>query len=58
MMTSLKSVEKRMKFHAMTHDLDELTIADDGSFRVILRVERPEGHDGDWWQLNPRSASC
>ena len=53
MMTSLKNVEKRMKFNAITHDLDDLTIADDGSFRVILSVERPEGHDGDWWQLNP-----
>ena len=53
MMTSLKNVERRMKFNAITHDLDDLTIADDGSFRVILSVERPEGHDGDWWQLNP-----
>jgi hypothetical protein len=53
MMTSLKNVEKRMKFNAITHDLDDLTIAGDGSFRVILSVERPEGHDGDWWQLNP-----
>ena len=42
-----------MKFNAITHDLDDLTIADDGSFRVLLSVERPEGHDGDWWQLNP-----
>ena len=53
MMTSLKNVENRMKFNAITHDLDDLTIADDGSFRVLLSVERPEGHDGDWWQLNP-----
>ena len=53
MMTSLKNVERRMKFNAITHDLDDLAIADDGSFRVILSVERPEGHDGDWWQLNP-----
>jgi hypothetical protein len=36
-----------------THDLDELTIADDGSFRVILSAERPEGHTGDWWQMDP-----
>jgi hypothetical protein len=53
MMTSLKNVENRMKFNAITHDLDDLTIAGDGSFRVLLSVERPEGHDGDWWQLNP-----
>jgi Protein of unknown function (DUF1214) len=36
-----------------THDLDELTIADDGSFRVILSAERPAGHTGDWWQMDP-----
>ena len=36
MMTSLKNVEQRMKFNAITHDLDDLTIAEDGSFRVIL----------------------
>jgi hypothetical protein len=36
-----------------THDLDELTIGDDGSFRVILSAERPEGHTGDWWQMDP-----
>jgi len=35
-----------------TGDLDDLTIADDGSFRVILSAERPEGHDGDWWELH------
>ena len=36
-----------------THDLDELTIADDGSFRVILSAERPDGYTGDWWQMDP-----
>ena len=36
-----------------THDLDELTIADDGSFRVVLSAERPEGHTGDWWPMDP-----
>ena len=53
MMTSLKGVERKMRFNAITHDLDDLTIADDGSFRVVLSVERPEDHHGDWWQLNP-----
>ncbi|HET6950384.1 MAG TPA: DUF1214 domain-containing protein [Acidimicrobiales bacterium] len=53
MMTSLKNTERRMRFEAITHDLDELTIAEDGSFRVILSVERPGGHEGDWWPLNP-----
>lgn len=36
-----------------THDLDDLTIADDGSFRVILSAERPDGYTGDWWQMDP-----
>lgn len=38
-----------------THDLDELALGDDGTFRVILSATRPEGHDGDWWQLDPRT---
>jgi hypothetical protein len=36
-----------------THELDDLTIGDDGSFRVVLSAERPEGHEGDWWQMDP-----
>ncbi len=35
-----------------TRDLDELTIAADGSFSVILSAQRPQGYDGDWWQLD------
>jgi Protein of unknown function (DUF1214) len=35
-----------------TRDLDELSIADDGSFRVILSSERPAGYSGDWWELD------
>ena len=42
---------------AITNDLDDLTIGDDGSFRVMLSAERPEGHDGDWWQLDPEARS-
>jgi hypothetical protein len=34
-----------------THDLDALTLGDDGSFNVILSAERPAGYDGDWWEL-------
>jgi hypothetical protein len=34
-------------------DLDDLTLGDDGYFRVILSAERPVGHEGDWWQLYP-----
>lgn len=55
MMSSLKGVERQMKFQAITHDLDDLTIAEDGSFRVIMSAERPEGYDGDWWPLNPEA---
>lgn len=50
---------------AATHDLDDLTLGPDGSFRVVLSAERPAGHDGDWWQLHPtakrllmRKCSC
>ena len=42
-MSSLKGVERKMRFQAITNDLDDLTIADDGSFRVILSAERPRG---------------
>ena len=38
-----------------THSLDDLTLADDGYFSVILSGERPEGYDGDWWQLGPET---
>jgi hypothetical protein len=36
-----------------THDLDDLALDDDGYFSVILSGERPDGYDGDWWQLGP-----
>src|SRR5262249_5888974 len=36
-------------------DLDDLTLDDDGSFSVILSGERPQGYDGDWWELGPRT---
>jgi hypothetical protein len=35
-----------------TRDIDELTIAEDGSFRVVLSAERPDGYTGDWWELD------
>jgi hypothetical protein len=34
-----------------THDLDDLALGDDGSFSVILSAQRPDGHDGDWWEI-------
>jgi hypothetical protein len=53
MMRSLSGSERNMRFQAVTSELDDLTIGDDGSFSVILSAERPAGYDGDWWQLNP-----
>lgn len=29
----------------------------DGSFELIVSAERPEGHAGHWWQLQPDTAS-
>lgn len=34
--------------------LEDLTIAPDGGFDVILSNERPEGYSGDWWRLDPQ----
>lgn len=39
----------------VTNDLDELHIADDGYFSVVLSVERPADYDGDWWELHPEA---
>jgi hypothetical protein len=39
------------------HDLDDdVTLADDGSFSVVLSQTRPEGHEGDWWEMMPETA--
>jgi hypothetical protein len=51
---------------ALTHDLDEdVEHGEDGAFSVVLSAERPAGHTGDWWQLDPaarrllmRQCSC
>ncbi len=40
---------------AVTLDLDDLTIGDDGSFSVLLSAERPADHTGDWWEIDPRA---
>jgi len=40
----------------VTHDLDDLTIGDDGYFSVVLSPERPSDHRGDWWPLNPKAS--
>ena len=39
------------------YDLDELTIASDGAFEVILSSERPAGYRGDWWYLDPAATN-
>jgi hypothetical protein len=53
------------RVHLPTHDLDTLQIASDGFFSVILSRTRPDGHIGDWWELEPscikllaRKCSC
>jgi hypothetical protein len=38
----------------ISHDLDDLAFDHDGSFSVVLSVERPEGYTGDWWELDRR----
>jgi len=39
----------------ITNELDDLQLDDDGAFSVLLSAERPAGHDGDWWELDPRA---
>lgn len=38
------------------HDLNELPGGPDAPFDVILSPERPEGYEGDWWELNPNTS--
>jgi hypothetical protein len=38
-----------------THDLDDLELDGEGYFSVVLSPERPAGHTGDWWPLDPRT---
>ena len=46
-------------FKAITHDLDDLTIADDGSFRVVLSASSdPRVTTATGGSSIPRSASC
>jgi hypothetical protein len=49
----------------VAHDLDDLTLGDDGSFSVVLSPTRPDGYEGDWWPMAPgtrrlfvRSCAC
>jgi Protein of unknown function (DUF1214) len=34
---------------------DDVTVDENGWFEVILSPERPEGHEGDWWELPPKT---
>jgi hypothetical protein len=55
-LTSMKHFEPRTTPPLrVTNDLDELTLDGEGRFRVILSAERPAGHTGDWWPLDPRT---
>lgn len=38
-------------------DLADLATGPDGRFDVVLSAERPDGHTGDWWPLDPEMAS-
>jgi hypothetical protein len=35
------------------HDFNTLTIDAEGHYDVLLSPERPPGHTGDWWKLEP-----
>jgi hypothetical protein len=37
------------------YDFDDLTLNADGLFDVIVSQARPDGHIGDWWQLDPKA---
>lgn len=39
----------------VTHDLDDLAMDEGGYFSVLLSAERPAGHQGDWWELDPNA---
>lgn len=36
-------------------DVNELAVDADGRFDVLISPTRPEGHDGDWWELGPNA---
>jgi len=38
-------------------DLSDVARDPDGTFDVLVSRERPAGYDGDWWQLEPGTAS-
>ncbi len=40
---------------AVTYDLDDIEVDERGYFSAVLSAERPEGYDGIWWELDPRT---
>lgn len=36
-------------------DIDDLKLDQDGRFSVIVSKKRPEGYQGDWWEMNPKA---
>ena len=47
----------QMMAGARCYDLSPVASAPEGRFDVILSAQRPEGHDGDWWELTSDTAS-
>lgn len=39
------------------HDFNALEVDEEDRYDVILSPTRPEGHSGEWWQLNPATNS-
>ena len=39
------------------YEIDDLAIASDGQFEVILSNEKPVGYKGDWWELHEDAES-
>jgi len=37
------------------YDAEDLRLAPDGTFEVVLSSERPPGYTGNWWHLDPRA---
>jgi hypothetical protein len=37
-------------------DINSLAIDGDGRFELLLSAERPEGHTGGWWRLEPTAS--
>lgn len=36
-------------------DVNRLPVDENGDFDVLISAEKPEGHEGEWWQLHPEA---